>query len=92
MKWSSAALSSLSFQLDILLKMEVRGEEREAVFWLVREALSARLLWEKLGYDARHVAEGQERDVQRSTVKSSRTCVLYWLFTVLHRNHIGRTI
>lgn len=26
------ALSSMSFQLDILLKTEVRGEERRAVF------------------------------------------------------------
>lgn len=71
---------------------EGRGEERKAVFWLVREVLSARLLWEKLGYDARHVAEGQERDVQRSTVKSPWTRVLYWLSTVLHKNHIARTI
>lgn len=72
--------------------LEDGGEGRKAVFWLVREALSARLLWEKLGYDAKHVAEGQRRDGQRSTVKSPRTRVLYWLSTVLHRNHIARTI
>lgn len=73
LKGKSAALSSLSFQLDIL-KMEVRGG-RLCSGWCVKR-LSARLLWEKLGYDAKHVAKGQQRDVQRSTVKSPRTRVL----------------
>lgn len=45
--------------------MEVRGEERKAVFWLVHEALSAQLLREKLEYDAKRVAEEQERERER---------------------------
>lgn len=40
-------------------------------------ALSAQLLKIKLRFDARRVAQGQEREVQRSIVKSLRTFVLY---------------